>query len=452
MALSERKRWERLGGSSLENLLKSGAISLLDAGWLVESTHDLNVIRCRQQLPNCAFLRLDQIIEASQEDPIDRGLHILVLSYMWLHPIHPDPKADTLRLVRRVLPSFIERSKRKFSKKLRWGLFWDYASLFQHPDPQAGHFRTPSEEALFREGLEGLSNLFTHTNTTILKVTQHPPNYPRGYNLPENSNVAAYIHRGWPFTESCWASMTKDSSKTLDISPVTLQTEPLPYVSLTQMTVAGQRGPPLTPERFDHAIQDCCFTNGKEDQRLVMRLYRNSFIQTFHSIQSLDYSGLGWDDTDVTRFCEILRGGCAPQVKSLSLKSNRIGVHGCRSVVAALEAVPSVTKLELGGNPRIGDQGCTSLAKVSHGLVHLDLDGTGLTNAGLTIMLQQLNKEKLQVLCLRFNDIDESGYKDLELFVRDCQSLSCCDVYGNPISLENRDILDRLLSNSFMQE
>jgi len=74
--------WEELGGAALEPPLRSGAIALLDAKWLVEvlASKRKNVISRRQELPPEAFLTVEQIREAL----IDRGdrLPIILLSYM----------------------------------------------------------------------------------------------------------------------------------------------------------------------------------------------------------------------------------------------------------------------------------------------------------------------------------------------------------------------------------
>ena len=41
--------------------------------------------------------------------------------------------------------------------------------------------------------------------------------YPEGYELPEGSNVAAYEDRGWCFTESRWAALTKPALASFDL-------------------------------------------------------------------------------------------------------------------------------------------------------------------------------------------------------------------------------------------
>ena len=78
--------WRRLRGHELEPALESGAIALLDAGWLVASKERGETIRRRQDLPPEAFIPLEELKAACDEYV---GLPIICLSYAWLHPDHP---------------------------------------------------------------------------------------------------------------------------------------------------------------------------------------------------------------------------------------------------------------------------------------------------------------------------------------------------------------------------
>ena len=78
-------RWRKLRGHELEAALKSGAIALLDAGWLVACAERGERIRRRQDLPPEAFIPLEELKAACIYD----DLPIICLSYAWLHPDHP---------------------------------------------------------------------------------------------------------------------------------------------------------------------------------------------------------------------------------------------------------------------------------------------------------------------------------------------------------------------------
>ena len=78
--------WRKLRGHELEPALESGAIALLDAGWLVASKERGETIRRRQDLPPEAFIPLEELKAAAATLGV---LPIICLSYAWLHPDHP---------------------------------------------------------------------------------------------------------------------------------------------------------------------------------------------------------------------------------------------------------------------------------------------------------------------------------------------------------------------------
>ena len=96
----EKKRWKELGGRMIENLLFSGAVAVLDAKYLVWLAETGGVLQRRQDLSDEAFLSLAELKAAGCPH---ESLPIVVLSYPWLTPTHPDPRGHTLRLVAKVL-------------------------------------------------------------------------------------------------------------------------------------------------------------------------------------------------------------------------------------------------------------------------------------------------------------------------------------------------------------
>ena len=122
--------WSRFGGDEIEAALRGGAIALLDGAWVVRcAARAGGRIQRRQDLPDEAFLSLDAIKAAGI---VRDALPVAVVSYPWLHPEHPDPRGDTLRLLARVLEAFITHEKE--GKQQPWALFWDFASLHQHSE------------------------------------------------------------------------------------------------------------------------------------------------------------------------------------------------------------------------------------------------------------------------------------------------------------------------------
>jgi len=76
--------------------------------------------------------------------------------------------------------------------------------------------RTEAEEALFRQGLDCLGTLYSHPYTFVLRLTSFPDGH-KTEDQPEGTNVAKYFDRGWSYTESSWASLTKSSALSLDL-------------------------------------------------------------------------------------------------------------------------------------------------------------------------------------------------------------------------------------------
>ena len=149
---SERRaaQWEELGGDKFEPSLSSGAIALVRADWLIalseKPDESQRVISRRQDMPPEAFLSLSELRGAVQ--PEDDELRVIVLSYGWTTPSHPDPLGETVQRVAKVLRHYDGTH----------GVFWDFASLMQHSPLPGGPRRTEEEQRLFIEGL-GASSL-----------------------------------------------------------------------------------------------------------------------------------------------------------------------------------------------------------------------------------------------------------------------------------------------------
>ena len=125
--------WRKLGGGDLEPVLASGAVALLDAQWIISHAEAGGVLNHRQALPKEAFLSLADLVEATGE----HDLPVAALSYPWLTKDHPDPLGANLARVARALKALLTSPY-----ITRLGVFWDFGSLHQHPDPPNGDMRT----------------------------------------------------------------------------------------------------------------------------------------------------------------------------------------------------------------------------------------------------------------------------------------------------------------------
>lgn len=399
--------WRKKGGEELERALHSGAIALLDAQWIVNFVrrNENAILPCRQELPTEAFLCCDALIRSTSSNGIDddedeqeedwfdndrpkgEGIHIIVLSYMWLHPRHPDPKGTTLKLLARWCQKKLESSWMSMKVDMagnkdillpanyiscgnipRWGVFWDFASLYQHPDPENGIQRTPQEDKLFRKGLHSLSNLFSHPQTHCFKVTQFPPGYPMGYDLPASANSAEYMKRGWPLVESSWISMVKSQDKTYDIT----------VDDVRQRDGTKSRTAPLTPDKLREKLERASFTNAKDDQPLVLWLYSEQFDTRFSKTAEMCYAGLDWDDEQIKNLADLISQGHTPSLKYLDLSENTFGSEGCKALARALSGPRAPRQLREIHLKRcwIGDDGVRALAHVFvHGTSKVNLEG-----------------------------------------------------------------------------
>ena len=148
------EKWRKRGGGDLEPVLASSAVALLDAQWIIRHAEAGGTLTHRQALPEEAFLSLADLVEATTS-PF--SLPVAALSYPWLTKDHPDPRGANLARVARALKALLSEPDIP-----RLGVFWDFGSLHQHPDPANGVMRTEEQNTLFKQGLGCLGTLYSH--------------------------------------------------------------------------------------------------------------------------------------------------------------------------------------------------------------------------------------------------------------------------------------------------
>jgi hypothetical protein len=343
---AHRDLWSEFRGHEIEPPLRSGAITLLEAGWLVRHADGGGRLLRRQELPPEAFMSLDDLLATGQSND---GLRVIAVSHAWLQPDHPDPFAYNLKILARVLDA-----RTRSGVGGRWAVFIDFCCLHQSPP---GGQRTPEEDALFREALGSLGALFAHQFTIVFLLSALPPDYPSGYALPSGAHVSGYWARGWTFTEASWAMLTKTYAKVLDLSK--LSGDKRTYVGMRDECIAGGgRLPPLTPSAFEAQLTNRTFTNGKVDRPLVCQLYRTGFDAQFERAQSLVYGGLGWGDQEAEQLIAVLRIVPCASLRRLVLDDNQLGDRAARHLATLLreKRFERLEHLGLYGNA-IGDAG-----------------------------------------------------------------------------------------------
>ncbi|EOD20767.1 hypothetical protein EMIHUDRAFT_241839 [Emiliania huxleyi CCMP1516] len=399
--------WRKLGGGDLEPVLTSGAVALLDAQWIIGHAEAGGVLTHRQALPKEAFFSLADLVEATIGFGTFGRLPVAALSYPWLTKDHPDPRGANLARVARALKALLSDSSG--NNRLRLGVFWDFGSLHQHPDPANGVERTEEQNALFKQGLGCLGTLYSHPRTWVLRLTSFPDGH-KAEDQAEGTNVAKYFDRGWCFTEQCWASLTKSGRLSLDLGKMRDGVEYTWGGLISDCTSNGGRRPPLLPSAFAAELEMKGFTNGKDDKPLVKRLYEAAFEEQFGKATKLHYQRLGWGDAEAAQLAEVLASGAASRLETLQLFDNKIGDDGGKALAAVLGkegAAPRLEALNLEFN-KIGDEGCKALAAA------LGKEGAA---------------PRLETLDFSFNKIGDEG----------CKALAAALKEGAAPSLKARD-------------
>ena len=223
----------------------------------------------------------------------------------------------------------------------RFAVFWDYASLYQHPNPKKGIFRTQKEQNLFEQGLDGLGSFFSHAYVHRFQCKEFPPKYPEGYDLPTGAKYVPYDQRGWPLFESAMFQMRDKGQGVVEIGPS--QNIHGHTVGLSQL-----HGTFVLPDDFEKRLSEAFFTNAKSDRPLVASLYRKQFEQFYASLRRLDVGNRKWGNSELIQLARILESPnkYMPNLRSIDLgQNNRFGFEGFEALAMALQSENVPTKL-----------------------------------------------------------------------------------------------------------
>lgn len=195
--------------------LRTGAVRLVRASWLVEEHKAGRVLGRRQELPEEAFIDIQElqclwdaaiggegypdIYEKPTQENADNLMPILAISFCWLSPRHPDPEGKQLAIVAAAL----ERELPKYAKYgfAEMGVFWDWCSLYQkNPalyEDRAAYdtSRTADEAAAFGCALESTMDLwYAHQGTMVYLLSELPAGSTRSHGY-EASGWTMYCRR-----------------------------------------------------------------------------------------------------------------------------------------------------------------------------------------------------------------------------------------------------------------
>ena len=314
---SKDDSWRMYGGDEFEAALAlvkelgGSAVRLLDARYLIKLTENGGKLRRRQDLPEEAFVTLPQLKRMGKGPGL--SLRVVVVSYPWLQPDHPDPRGETLRLLARVLKAYIAELASVYAEEGgTCGVFLDFCSLMQK-GPN-GEERTPAQMKLFGLALSNLSDWYSHPSTMVLKLTKMPEGYPKGFTFVEGTtpNTADYYGRGWCFKESSVANLVKDFDFCLDLGK--LGDDTTDWNDIQKECMAG-RAAPMTPEDFAAELELKSFTSKKADLPTVGALYKAAYTKRFAAATTLMYASLGWGDAEVISLSRVLESGALDQLQ-----------------------------------------------------------------------------------------------------------------------------------------
>jgi len=339
-----------------KEILRSGAIRLLSAKWLLQQP-DGFVIRRRQDLPEEAFVPV--LLAAELPDTWDA---MVVISYGWLTKEHPDPQGFHMRSLR------IYLSLHRSSPQTTVGVFWDFASL---PQKDASGMLSEEDKSIFKAGLKGINILYGGQMNTVIQLTQMPvaKDITSGDKHP---NSTPYSDRGWCFFEATTSSVIKNANLLLDLGLATQKLE-MQGKHLNDLKSGGKlielaarsRLPPLTPEDMRAELSSRTFTNGA-DREMVCSKYAEFFERAAEAANNIQFwnstSGPGWGDEEFAKLAKAL-----PYYKNcymLDLYDHRkVGPAGIEVLVPVLQKLRNLYLLNLSGCTGIGEAGIAAVRR-----------------------------------------------------------------------------------------
>jgi len=413
------KKWAESGGVELEAMLESGAVSLLDAKWIIDLAERGGVLLPRQAMPDDAFLSLNQVRAAVGEI----FLPIVCISHYWFQADHPDPHGHNLRIIARGLKTYLNHEAICPSSL---AVFFDFSSMHQHcraADGQARQHiltdandegaeesfgRYTAEDEHFEKAIHDVSLLFSHPNTHVWKLTKFPSDYADPMRCEQSNNVASHKAWGWCFYEELLAEMVKPMILVLDLGhDCGREWEDIKEMVDTCMTA---RRVPLTPSEVTKQLERKTFTNGNTDRPVIARLYAECFTRRFGEVRELHYARLGWGDSEICSLAAVLRESGAACLKVIGLEGNSIGDGGAIALAEVIREFKVLEVLDLSGNG-IGSKGAIALTegiRELKSLKELYLTGNKLGNDGAAA----LAKSTHELLALKEFHLDENEIGD----------------------------------------
>jgi len=325
-------------------------VALVRAPWLVEfADSGIGALPRRQDMPGDAIWSMDELFEMTRlgSRKLRVGHEIVAVSHCWLTPHHPDPERKQAEQLGRFLQAWTNTQPGLLLKRI--AVFIDWCSLMQEP-------RTDAEQHLFEHALQHASLWYAHRLVRVWMLTATAegitPYQQRGWphfeaalatiNAHRGADVldigrcesgARHLDRGWPCTTVGMSALVDANSQSLD--------------EATLKICAPPRKPPMTPKAFAKSLETKVFKRGG-DADMLIQLYNEYFMAFASSVETLDMSGLGWEDLDVEKVADSLP--FFGQLRELNLANNEITELGAGYLADEIPKCSSLKKLFLAGN------------------------------------------------------------------------------------------------------
>lgn len=332
-------------------------------------------------------------------------LKVVVVSYLWLDPEHPDANGDQLKFLSHMLKAYNCDNCAWRSNFIRASLdlvavFIDFTSMYQHtsqyfpcvilgiqgeggkmkfkvrltesggivdgvhhslvrsisPDAASGPQaiavgddcevrvpRTPAQDRSFKCCLKYDINLLYGNRWSNVWMLTKPP--------PDRSGRPGrrYDGSGWCITERAISSITKGSYKLLDLGRIypdilEKRVEDIDWMGDVVRPCKADRRPPMSPIQFDAAIRDVHFQSGA-DVQVVQNIYKHAYNISIATVCYLSFSDLSWTDADLEAFATTLRD--CRFLHGLDLSGQDITDRGVRSLLSTLKRLRRLQFLDL---------------------------------------------------------------------------------------------------------
>jgi len=304
-------------------------VRFLSTNWLLDQP-DTYIIQRRQDLPEEALLHPQKAGSIWVDTPVA----MIVLSYGWISPKHPDPERFHLSRLLKYLKRY--KIQMKSTEIFDCCTFWDYASLPQEP-------RSEVENVLFKRGLAIINLLYSAPKTLVLQLKEMPV-------IGTDVKLINYDLRGWCTFEEICSSVQKRSLLLVDLSRITESLDGNDdFHEITAHAVAGRR-PPVHPDTMEQILKSKKFTNGA-DRDMVVSLYREFFREVCKSLSQLHFqkigTGAGWGPKEAAQLADSLQEfrSCA----TLQLSGHPFEDAGVISIARALPNMPCLKKVDFDG-------------------------------------------------------------------------------------------------------